>query len=506
METLPPPLPSEDMRALFRARQTEFASTFARLSADPNAPRTVIILPSLSLDPDVLARISGVHHYEERMLCLLLLLRLPRTKVIYLTSVPISEAIIDYYLNLLPGIPAHHARRRLTLIACDDASPLPLSSKVLARPRLIARIRAAMGEAATTHLSCFNVTAEERRLALALGVPIYGCDPDLADWGSKSGSRKVFRAAGLDLPDGAEDLRDDSDMAEALTALKARHPGLTRAVVKLNEGFSGEGNATFRFAGAPAGAGLRGWIKQRLPTLEFEARGMHWDLFRGKFAAMQGIVEEWIEGPVKRSPSAQVRVDPGGHVQAISTHDQVLGGPSGQIFLGATFPADAAYRLDIQSAGLAAARVLAEKGVIGRFGIDFLSVPAGEGWRHLAIEINLRKGGTTHPFLMLQFLTDGRYDEASASFQTPTGQERCYYATDTLESPRYRGLTPEDLIDIAALNGLYFHAGQQEGVTFHLIGALSEFGKLGLVAIGADPARAEALYRRTVEVLERETG
>ncbi len=68
-----------------------------------------------------------------------------------------------------------------------------------------------------------------------------------------------------------------------------------------------------------------------------------------------------------------------------------------------------------------------------------------------------------------------------------------------------RGLTPADLIDIAALNGLYFHAGQQEGVTFHLIGALSEFGKLGVVAIGADPARADALYRRTVAALDRET-
>ncbi len=39
---------------------------------------------------------------------------------------------------------------------------------------------------------------------------------------------------------------------------------------------------------------------------------------------------------------------------------------------------------------------------------------------------------------------------------------------------------------------------------FHLIGALSEFGKLGLTAIGADRDRAEALYRQTVAVLDRE--
>ena len=125
-------------------------------------------------------------------------------------------------------------------------------------------------------------------------------------------------------------------------------------------------------------------------------------------------------------------------------------------------------------------------------------------WRHVAIEINLRKGGTTHPFLMLQFLTDGGYDAASGQFLTATGRPRCYFATDNLESEHYRGLTPSDLIDIAALNGLHFHAATGEGVAFHLIGALSEFGKLGVVCIGETQEKADALYRRTVAVLDAE--
>ena len=120
------------------------------------------------------------------------------------------------------------------------------------------------------------------------------------------------------------------------------------------------------------------------------------------------------------------------------------------------------------------------------------------------IEINLRKGGTTHPFLMLQFLTDGRFDTEKGEFLTPAGQPRCYYASDNLESDRYRGLTPYDLVDIAVVNGLHFHAATGEGVVFHLIGALSEFGKLGVVCIGQTQQRADALYRTTVDVLNRE--
>ena len=40
--------------------------------------------------------------------------------------------------------------------------------------------------------------------------------------------------------------------------------------MKLNEGFSGEGNANFGFEGAPGGGGLEGWIRSRLPALAFE--------------------------------------------------------------------------------------------------------------------------------------------------------------------------------------------------------------------------------------------
>ncbi|MBK9081945.1 MAG: carboxylate-amine ligase [Rhizobiales bacterium] len=494
-----------DERARFARLQAAFCASFPALAADPLAPRTVVICPSLSLDPEILKRVAGVNHYEERLLCLLLLLRLPRTRVVFLTSAPIAEPIVDYYLHLLPGVPARHARGRLHLLSCDDPSPAPLAQKILARPRLIQRIRESVADPGAAHLSCFTVTEWERRLALALDLPIYGCDPDLAHWGSKSGSRRIFREAGLDMPAGFEDLRDGRDMASALAALKRATPDLARAVVKINEGFSGEGNAVFRFDGAPEGAALERWAADRLPRMAFEAKDMTWDIFAYKYNAMGGIVESFVEGAGKRSPSAQLRVDPAGRVETISTHDQLLGGASGQIFLGAQFPADADYRLEIQAGGRAAAERLAARGVLGRFAVDFLSVREGERWRHLAIEINLRKGGTTHPFLMLQYLTGGAYDAARGEFLTQAGAPRCYTSTDNLESEAYRGLTPDDLMDIAAMNGLHFDAGAQEGVVFHLIGALSEFGKLGLTAIGATPQRAEALYREAMTVLDRET-
>jgi PGM1 C-terminal domain len=107
---------------------------------------------------------------------------------------------------------------------------------------------------------------------------------------------------------------------------------------------------------------------------------------------------------------------------------------------------------------------------------------------------------------MLQFLTDGDYDPATGSFRSLTGQPCFYHASDNLCSPAYRGLSPDDLIDIAVSHGLHFDAATQRGVVFHLIGALSEFGKLGALCIADSHASAARLHRETLAVLDRETG
>ena len=155
--------------ARFAELQAALARSFSGTIEDPLAPRAVLVVPSLTLDAEVMAKISGVHHYEERMLCLLLLLRMPRTRVVYVTSTPIPQPIVDYYLHLLPGIPGEHARRRLTLIACEDAAPVPLTRKILERPRVLERMAGAIGDPAAAHMSCYTVTELERKLALRLG-------------------------------------------------------------------------------------------------------------------------------------------------------------------------------------------------------------------------------------------------------------------------------------------------------------------------------------------------
>jgi hypothetical protein len=482
-------------------------------------PQTIVVVPSMSLDA---AALSGaqMQAYEERFLFLLLLLRQPRAEMVYVTSQPIHASIIDYYLDLLPGVIASHARRRLHLVAPEDSSPKPLSEKLLERPRLLERIRGFIRDADRAHLVPYNTTPLELQLALRLGIPMYGADPKFFPLGSKSGCRRLFAEEGVPHPIGIEGLSGFEEVSGAIAALRARKPSMASVIVKQNEGVSGEGNASVDLAGlpAPGAAGEREELRERLRRMRFELPGTTYESYVEKFRQRGGIVEELIAGAELRSPSVQLRVTPLGDVELLSTHDQVLGGPSGQSYVGCRFPADTEYAPAITREAAKIGRRLAREGVLGRFALDFVVVRSekgrgpsgppsprvGGGWDVYAIELNLRKGGTTHPFLTLQFLTDGRYDPETAAFTAPSGRRKFFIASDHVASPLYRAFTTDDLFDLVVRRGLHFDQTRQTGVIFHMMSALAECGSVGLTAVGDSHEEADALYRKAVVALDEE--
>ena len=192
------------------------------------AGESIVVVPSVTLDR-VVDRRAPVQAYEERFLFLLLLLRQPRLQLIYVTSTEIDPTVIEYYLALLPGVIPSHARARLHLVAAHDASPTPLTAKVLERPRLIERIRALIPDRSLSHLVAYNVTSLERDLALALGIPLFGADPRHLPLGTKSGCRRLFAEEGVPHPIGYEDVDGlDSLLAYGRSAPRGTAAGRER--------------------------------------------------------------------------------------------------------------------------------------------------------------------------------------------------------------------------------------------------------------------------------------
>src|SRR5262245_56497341 len=116
-EFVPQPLglSEAEVQARFDALQAKLVPLWQSIEHFNQDEQTIVVVPSLSVD----AGIKGVRlqALEERYLFLLLLLRQPRARLIYVTSNAIHQDVVDYYLDLLPGVFAGHAKKRLMLVS-----------------------------------------------------------------------------------------------------------------------------------------------------------------------------------------------------------------------------------------------------------------------------------------------------------------------------------------------------------------------------------------------------
>lgn len=483
--------------------------------------KDIVVLPSLSFDAEELEKITGISHYEERSLFNLILLRHPDTRVIYITSQPLDSSIVEYYWKLLPGdVPFCQIRNRLLLLSTYDSSPKPLSEKVLERPRLIERIRSSLRDPSTACLTCFKSSHYESLLAKLLGIRLLAVDVGGLWWGTKAGSRQIFKACNILTPPGIDESITNVDiLARNMAKTFVANPHSSSFVVKLNDGFSGCGNAILDMTQITKLAPtifsclqhpeelFAQLIRNHLPNLRFQSHNETWESFLRKIQTIGCIAEIYLENAIA-SPSVQACVDTNGEVILLSTHEQVLAGIDKQTYQGCSFPASIEYRLQIQEYARRVGVMLAEKGVIDHFGVDFVVVPGipdSEGTPSFgiyAIEINLRQGGTTHPMMTLKLLTGGQYDENTGTFRTPKGNEKYYVASDNVCYPEFKGLLPHDIMENFQESHLHFNHETEKGVVFHLLGALSQYGKIGITAISDSPTEAALLFDQAVEQLK----
>ncbi|MFD8560265.1 peptide ligase PGM1-related protein [Streptosporangium canum] len=463
-----------------------FGEKHSRLSIFEPNEGTLVVIPSLSLPQDELRRITGALCYEERLLFLLLTLRQPDVEVVYLSSTPVDPAIVDYYLGFLDD--PDEARTRLQMISLDDPRTGPLTVSLLRRPDVVARIRAALGRTAGAWMVPFVVSEAEERLAGILGLPIYGPATSLAHLGSKSGGRMIAEEAGVPMARGFADLRSLTEVEHAARALSPR----SKLMVKLNNSYSGLGNAVV--------------IKDERPLTachtSFSAADENWTTFAEKIAERGAVIEEFIEDRPLYSPSALARITPGGAYDVVATHEQLLGGPNGDLYQGCAFPARPEYRAQVGECAERIARVLAGRGVVGLFGMDFFAVKTDAGYRALLCEINLRIGGTTHPFGAALLTTGASYDPGTGTL-VHGGRSKYYVATDNCTAACLRGRTPAEVVELIGDRGLGFDREARTGNVLHLLGAVPEYGKLGFTSIGDSAEEAAELHRRTLRALNQ---
>ncbi|KRF24206.1 peptide ligase PGM1-related protein [Phycicoccus sp. Soil803] len=472
-------------------RQGRLAEAVAANRAGSATPHVVVVLPAFSLAESLLAHYATrLGAYEHRyLLATLMIPRIPGCELVFVTCQAPEPEVLDYYDRL--GSPGHPSGllERLHVLTVEDRSPRAVSAKLLDRPDLLERL-SSLTDGRLTLLEPWNVTDTEIEVARRVGAPVNGTAPDLWPLAFKSAGRRLFREVGVPTPAGVEDVRDVEGVGRAVTAIRRTRPEVAAVVVKHDNSGAGDGNVVVPVrdtSGRPLDpADLVATLGQSLPPWYVA------DLQAG------GVVEELLEGGDLRSPSAQVDVLPDGSVRVLATHEQILGGDNGQVYSGCRFPADPAYAARLGAHAVAVGQWLADRGARGRLGIDFLAVRHREGWDVRALEVNLRKGGTTHPFTALRHLAPGTYDAATGRYELADGSgARCYRSTDGLMDPAWTRLSPTAVIEAVAAAGLQFDPARRVGVVLHMLSCLRVDGRLGVTAIAADPDEVERLYEAT---------
>jgi len=483
--------------------------TFARLQsrlpdvwrlnqAGSTTPHVSLVVPAFSLGESLLAhyasRLGALEH--RYLLATTMLGRIPGCEVVFVTCEEPGREVLEYYDRLACPARPGALLERLHVVTVDDHSPRGVSAKLLERPDLLDHVRRLVADRPAM-IEPWNVTDTEVALAQALGAPVYGTAPALWPLAFKSRGRRLFHEVGVPAPVGSEDVTDLPGVAEAVARIRRVRPHLAGVVVKHDNSGAGDGNLVVavqdeRYHRVPREVLVRG-LRESVPAWYQQ------DLRLG------GVVEELVRGRDLRSPSAQLEITPEG-VRLLSTHEQVLGGENGQVYSGCAFPADAAYAGQLAEHATRVAERLAEAGALGRLGVDFVAVRRRGSWEVLALEINLRKGGTTHPFSALRHLAPGRYDPASGRYVLEDGSSRCYRSSDAVLDPAWLGLHPARVIEGVRAAGLEFDPGRRVGVVLHMLSCLKVDGRLGLTAIARTPAEADHLYAATVRAVAALTG
>ena len=144
-------------------------------------------------------------------------------------------------------------------------------------------------------------------------------------------------------------------------------------------------------------------------------------------------------------------------------------------------PPTSAYARAITARRRRSASGSPREGVLGRFAVDFVVVrDAGGGWTPYAIEINLRKGGTTHPFLTLQFLTDGTLRPGDGALHRAERAREAPRRDATTSSPSSSAGSSSTTCSTSRCGTACTSTRRaQTGVVFHMMSALTELGRIG---------------------------
>ena len=273
-----PPFPTdlthEQEIEAFEGLQPRLQELWDTIMNREEEPHTSVVVPSLTLDQAELKKLPGASFYEERLLFLLIRLRNPRARMVYVTSQPVHPMILEYYFQFLAGIPASHAR-----VAAHAAVRTRLVAPLADRedPGAAAPDRSASGQGIQDPIAHVHdglqLDAARAQAGGAARHPAERRRPELTHLGHQVGQPQGLpRGRASTCRWAWRTCAPSTRWRTRCWTCSAQTPNLRRAVIKLNDSFSGEGNALFRYRRRRRGAQRRARVPASISSSPCPAR------------------------------------------------------------------------------------------------------------------------------------------------------------------------------------------------------------------------------------------
>nr|CAB3256677.1 IQ domain-containing protein H-like [Phallusia mammillata] len=546
----------------FRARAKTLAVDWKRIQS---SRRVIVHVPSLGYHNHLRFALPGFDRKQNAQMSRLCDLRDPNVDVIYVCPIEVMEELKQYYCKLLGLKSAVEAADpecigdlsdRFTMVVPEALNKFPthhmcLASLLKYSPAALSRIRKLIGGREAYYLPGV-MHRDDLAVADALNIPVLGCEPEICHlYSSKSGSRRVFAAAGVTAPPGEHDVYSAQQLHESLAQLVCEYPHVKRWLLKVDAGFDGRCIAfidvekhlpcyhwMLRESIRYGEKWKKKWAQDaaftkvlfQLPEiLDSFAQPSNrdafpkWVDFLDAFLSQGGIIEAYPPSESVTCLTVDMLIDPTGTVHMTSCGDQIHAENPLKCW-GTSIPQASVEPVQLFDVSLRIGEACRARGVIGHFSIDYVTFidPISMEQNLWATDLTLAYSDQAAMTQLMLFVTGGELDAARCRFTVPPppkekkGRFRkkeekevnvnlnryCVLSTNLLHS-NMAVVHYSVFFQMCRAHGIGFDIKERQGTVFTLVDS-SKREEFGMLTVGDDLPGALAAFARNLTIIHQE--
>ncbi|XP_069138728.1 IQ domain-containing protein H-like isoform X4 [Argopecten irradians] len=554
----------EDQLEAFRRRAKKFAMSWDRIK---QSKRVIIHVSSLGLSQNIRDTIHEFGIRQNTQMARICDIRDPNVDVIFISPVPLSEETLQYYSKLLglkAAIDSGNVEdqcvmsERYRIITPDAIKSFPthrmcLSTLLKYSPRTIKRIKHLI-KGREAYMVSGVPHNDDLAVADELDVPILSPEPEVAHlYSTKSGCKRIFASANVDLPPSEYDVYSLGQLHECLAQLVTENLMVKRWLFKLDDEFDGRGIAfcdvtehlqCYSWALKESRRYGEKWSKkwaqeaayikihaEIADVLHANAKPVHtniyasWDTFLEAFLSQGGVIEACPPSESITTLTVDMMIEPNGKYNIVSCGDQIHAETPFSCW-GVSVPQSSVEPDVLNVACRKIAEACKTRGILGYFSVDFVTFidPKTMEQRLWALDLSLHYSDSLAMFQLMSYVSNGVLDPVKHVLNVPTNKQekrqrrRRLAGQEEEQEPNTSrfGVMSTRLLhtnlavvhysvffQMCRAHGIGYDIKEKQGTVFTLIDSFNR-ERLGMITIGDNLQGALATFARNMSVIHQE--